>query len=67
MRLRSMIGAMLCAALCLTGLLMLVPGTDDAKAGARETSTTNPVATPNFVGIKAWLNSSPLNIAGLAR
>ena len=41
------------------------PGADEAKAGTRAASTTNPVAAPNFVGIKAWLNSSPLNIGDL--
>src|SRR5271168_4014551 len=65
MRLQSTIGAILCAAVCGTGLLLLGPGADDAKAGTHATSTSNPAAAPNFVGIKAWLNSSPLNIADL--
>jgi thiol-disulfide isomerase/thioredoxin len=62
MRLQSMVGAILCGAICSTGLLMLGPGADEAKAGTRAASTTNPVAAPNFVGINAWLSSSPLNI-----
>ena len=65
MRLQSMIGAILCAALCVTGLLMLGRGADDAKAGTHATLTSTPAAAPNFVGIKAWLNSGPLNIADL--
>jgi thiol-disulfide isomerase/thioredoxin len=65
MRLQSMVGAILCGAICSTGLLMLGPGADEAKAATRAASTTNPVAAPNFVGINAWLSSSPLNIGDL--
>jgi thiol-disulfide isomerase/thioredoxin len=65
MRLQSMIGAISYAALCVTGLLTLGQGSDDAKAGARATLTSTHAAAPNFVGVKGWLNSGPLNIADL--
>ena len=65
MRLQSTIGAILCAAVCVTGLLTLGRGTDDAKAGTHATLTSIHAAAPNFVGVKAWLNSGPLNIADL--
>ena len=65
MRLQSTIGAILCAAVCVTGLLTLGRGTDDAKADTHATLTSIHAAAPNFVGVKAWLNSGPLNIADL--
>jgi thiol-disulfide isomerase/thioredoxin len=65
MRFQPMIGTILCAAACVTGLLTLGRGADDAKAGTRATLTSTPAAAPNFVGVKAWLNSGPLNIADL--
>jgi len=65
MRLQPMIGAFLFAALCVTGLFTLGHGADDAKAGARATLTSTHAGAPNFVGVKAWLNSGPLNIADL--
>jgi thiol-disulfide isomerase/thioredoxin len=65
MRLQSRIGAILFAALCVSGMLVLGRGAKDAKAGAHATLTSTNAAAPNFVGVKAWLNSSPLNIADL--
>lgn len=65
MRFQPMIGTILCAAACVTGLLTLGRGADDAKAGTRATLTSTHTAAPNFVGVKAWLNSGPLNIADL--
>ena len=65
MRLQPMIGAFLFAALCVTGLFTLGHGVDDAKAGPRATLTSTHAAAPKFVGVKAWLNSGPLNIADL--
>jgi thiol-disulfide isomerase/thioredoxin len=65
MRLQPMIGAVLFAAVCVAGLLMLGQGADDTKAGTRATLTSTHTAAPNFVGVKAWLNSGPLNIADL--
>ena len=65
MRLQSRIGAILFAALCVSGLLVLGRGAKDAEAGAHATSTSPNATAPNFVGVKAWLNSSPLNIADL--
>ena len=65
MRLQPTIGAVLFAAVCVTGLLMLGRGVGDAKAGSRAMLTTTHTAAPNFVGVKAWLNSGPLNIADL--
>src|SRR6185312_6995305 len=59
------IGAILYATVCVTGLLTLGRGADDAKAGPRATLTSTHAAAPNFVGVKAWLNSGPLNIADL--
>ena len=65
MRFQPMIRTILCAAACVTGLLTLGRGADDAKAGTRATLTSTHTAAPNFVGVKAWLNSGPLNIADL--
>jgi thiol-disulfide isomerase/thioredoxin len=65
MRLPPMIGAILFAAVCVTGLLTLGRGANDAKAGTRATLTSPHTAAPNFVGVKAWLNSGPLDIADL--
>ena len=39
MRFPPTIGAILCAAVCVTGLLTLGRGADDAKAGTRATLT----------------------------
>lgn len=65
MRFRPMIGTILCAAICATSLLALGRSADDAKAGTRATLTSTHTAAPNFVGVKAWLNSGPLNITDL--
>ena len=65
MRLPPIICAILFAATCVTGLLTLGRGADDAKAGTRATLTNTHAAAPNFVGVKAWLNSGPLDIADL--
>jgi thiol-disulfide isomerase/thioredoxin len=65
MRLPPMIGAIVFAVACVTGLLTLGRGADDAKAGTRATLTSTHTAAPNFVGVKAWLNSGPLNITDL--
>jgi thiol-disulfide isomerase/thioredoxin len=65
MRFQPTIGTILCAAVCVTSLLTLGRSADDAKAGTRATLTTTHTAAPNFVGVKAWLNSGPLNIADL--
>ena len=65
MHVKPMIGAILYATVCVTGLLTLGRGADDAKAGSRATLTSTHATAPNFVGVKAWLNSGPLNIADL--
>ena len=65
MRFQPMFGTILCAAVCVIGLLTLGRGADDAKAATRATLTSTHMAAPNFVGVKAWLNSGPLNIADL--
>jgi thiol-disulfide isomerase/thioredoxin len=65
MRVQPMIGTMLYAAVCATALLTLGRSSDDANAGTRATLTSTPAAAPNFVGVKTWLNSGPLNIADL--
>jgi thiol-disulfide isomerase/thioredoxin len=65
MRLQPTIGAILYAAVCVTGLLTPGEAADDAKAGTRATLRSTHAAAPNFVGVKAWLNSGPLNIADL--
>jgi thiol-disulfide isomerase/thioredoxin len=53
------------AAVCLLSLPLRGPSVDQANAGTMLSAAHTPAAAPNFVGIQAWFNSAPLNIADL--
>jgi thiol-disulfide isomerase/thioredoxin len=65
MRLQSTMGVIAFIAVCLLGLPPRGPSADQANAGTLLSLASTPTAAPNFVGIKSWLNSAPLNIADL--
>ena len=65
MRLQSIVGAALLTAGCLLALSLRGPSAEENKIGAPVTLADAGSAAPNFVGIKTWLNSAPLNIAEL--
>jgi thiol-disulfide isomerase/thioredoxin len=63
MRRQLIKGLIAFTAVCLLG--MSSPGRSITQASAGTLLSFAPTAAPNFIGIKAWLNSSPLNIADL--
>ena len=65
MRLQWMFGAAVLTAACMLGLPFRGPSADESKIGTPMTLADAGSAAPNFVGIKTWLNSAPLNIAEL--
>jgi thiol-disulfide isomerase/thioredoxin len=65
MRRQSTTGIFAIAVVCLSGLLLASPRVDPARAGTALPLADARSEAPNFVGIKAWLNSAPLNIADL--
>jgi thiol-disulfide isomerase/thioredoxin len=65
MRLPSTPGVIAFAAVCLLSLPLRGPSVDQANAGAMLSAAHTPATAPNFVGIQAWFNSAPLNIADL--
>jgi thiol-disulfide isomerase/thioredoxin len=65
MRLPLIVGVVLCTSACLVGLLLQDMSAGKAETGTPAKSANVPPAAPNFVGIKAWFNSGPLNIVDL--
>jgi thiol-disulfide isomerase/thioredoxin len=65
MRLPLITGVIAFTAACLLGLPLRGVNVNHANAGTMLSSANTPSPAPNFVGIKAWLNSAPLNIAEL--
>ena len=65
MRLQWVFGAAVLTAACLLGLPLRGPSADESEIGTPMTLADAGSAAPNFVGIKTWLNSAPLNIAEL--
>jgi thiol-disulfide isomerase/thioredoxin len=65
MGIQSMVTATVLTAVCLLGAPLRGPSADESEVGASMTLADAGGAAPNFVGIKTWLNSTPLNIADL--
>jgi thiol-disulfide isomerase/thioredoxin len=65
MRLPLATGIIAITAVGVLSLPVRGPSADQANAGTMLSAANTPAAAPNFVGIKAWLNSTPLNIADL--
>src|SRR5258708_4441066 len=65
MHLRSMVGGTVLTVICLLGLPLQRPRAGESKLDTPVTLADAGSAAPNFVGIKTWLNSAPLNIAEL--
>jgi thiol-disulfide isomerase/thioredoxin len=65
MGIQSMVTATVLTAVCLLGAPLPGHGADESKIGTSMTLADAGDAAPNFVGIKTWLNSAPLNIADL--
>ena len=65
MGIQSMVIATVLTAVCLLGAPLRGHGADESEVGASMTLADAGGAAPNFVGIKTWLNSTPLNIADL--
>ena len=65
MGIQSMVTATVLTAVCLLGAPLRGPSADESEVATPMTLADAGVAAPNFVGIKTWLNSAPLNIAEL--
>ena len=65
MGIQSMISTTVLVAVCLLGLPLRGHTADESTIDAPLTLADAGRAAPNFVGIKNWLNSGPLNIADL--
>src|ERR1700726_716360 len=65
MGIQSMVTATVLTAVCLLGAPLRGPSADESEIATPMTLADAGVAAPNFVGIKTWLNSAPLNIAEL--
>ena len=65
MGIQSKVTATVLTAVCLLGAPLRGPSADESEVVTPMTLADAGVAAPNFVGIKTWLNSAPLNIAEL--
>jgi thiol-disulfide isomerase/thioredoxin len=65
MGIQSKVTATVLTAVCLLGAPLRGPSADESEVATPMTLADAGVAAPNFVGIKTWLNSAPLNIAEL--
>src|ERR1700720_2385110 len=65
MGIQSMVTAAVLTAVCLLGAPLRGPSADESEIATPMTLADAGGAAPNFVGIKTWLNSTPLNIADL--
>lgn len=65
MGIQSKVTAAVLTAVCLLGAPLRGPSADESEVATPMTLADAGVAAPNFVGIKTWLNSAPLNIAEL--
>jgi thiol-disulfide isomerase/thioredoxin len=63
--LQSIVGGVAFAAVCILGLPLRSVSAEESAIDKPVIVADAGIAAPNFVGIKTWLNSAPLNIDGL--